>query len=84
MMSSGFGFVLRWAHSRVRVMFTAANMHHPPHLETAIVLPTYASAIADGRAEILKELAKTSPVTHAISVALLDDRPVLWEEAFVE
>src|SRR5512139_2944571 len=53
-------------------------------LHTAMKLPAlaYTSTIADGRTEILKELAKTDAVTHAVSVALLDDRHILWEEAF--
>jgi CubicO group peptidase (beta-lactamase class C family) len=53
-------------------------------LHTAIKLPAlaYTSTIADGRTEILKELAKTDAVTHAVSVALLDDQHILWEEAF--
>jgi CubicO group peptidase (beta-lactamase class C family) len=53
-------------------------------LHTAIKLPAlaYTSTITDGRTEILKELAKTDAVTHAVSVALLDDQHILWEEAF--
>src|SRR5512139_625549 len=57
-------------------------MNHSQHPETVPPSPAYTSTVADGRTEILKELTKTDAVTHAVSVALLDDRRVLWEEAF--
>ena len=57
-------------------------MKHSQHPDTVLPSPAYLSTIADGRTEILKELAKTGAVTHAVSVALLDDRRIVWEEAF--
>lgn len=57
-------------------------MDHFQHSDTKLTSAPYTSTIAEGRAEIRKELAKTDAVTHAVSVALLDDRRVLWEEAF--
>jgi len=57
-------------------------MNDSQHSDTVPASPAYTSTIADGRTEILKELAKTDAVTHAVSVALLDDRRILWEEAF--
>jgi CubicO group peptidase (beta-lactamase class C family) len=44
--------------------------------------PTYESAIAHARADILKELAKSDANTHAVTVALVNDQRVLWAEAF--
>jgi CubicO group peptidase (beta-lactamase class C family) len=43
---------------------------------------TYAATIAASRAEILKELAGSESKTTAVSVALLDDKRLLWVEAF--
>lgn len=57
-------------------------MNHSQYADAVLSSPAYTSTIADGRGEILKELAKADAVTHAVSVALLDDRRVLWEEAF--
>lgn len=57
-------------------------MRHSRHPDMAFTSAAYTSTIADGRAEILKQLAKTEAVTHAVSVALLDDQRILWEEAF--
>ena len=57
-------------------------MNHSQHPDTVVPSPAYTSTIADGRTEILKELGKTDAVTHAVSVALLDDQRILWEEAF--
>jgi len=57
-------------------------VNHSQRPDTVLPSPAYTSTIADGRTEILKELAKTGAVTHAVSVALLDDRRILWEEAF--
>ena len=42
---------------------------------------TYEATIADARAEILKDLAKTDGNTSAVTVALVDDQRVLWAEA---
>jgi hypothetical protein len=58
-------------------------MNHSQHPDAVLPSRGYTSTIADGRTEILKELAKTDAVTHAVSVALLDDRRILWEEALV-
>ena len=57
-------------------------MNLSQHPDTVLPSPAYTSTIADARTRILKELAKTDAVTHAVSVALLDDRRILWEEAF--
>lgn len=57
-------------------------MNHSRRPDTVLPSPAYTSTIADGRTEILKELAKTDAITHAVSVVLLDDRGILWEEAF--
>ena len=43
---------------------------------------TYEATIADARAEILQELAEGKCKTTAVTVALVDDRRILWAEAF--
>ncbi len=43
---------------------------------------TCEATIADARAEILKELAEGKCKTTAVTVALVDDRRILWAEAF--
>jgi CubicO group peptidase (beta-lactamase class C family) len=43
---------------------------------------TCEATIADARAEILKELAEGKTKTSAVTVALVDDRRILWAEAF--
>jgi CubicO group peptidase (beta-lactamase class C family) len=43
---------------------------------------TYAATIADARATILKELALSETNTSAVTLALVDDRRLLWAEAF--
>ncbi|WP_295442701.1 serine hydrolase domain-containing protein [uncultured Thiodictyon sp.] len=43
---------------------------------------TYAATIADARATILKELALSKTNTSAVTLALVDDRRLLWAEAF--
>lgn len=40
------------------------------------------ATIADARSEILKELAEGTCKTAAVTVALVDDRRILWAEAF--
>ncbi|MBE7503570.1 MAG: beta-lactamase family protein [Verrucomicrobiales bacterium] len=57
-------------------------MNPSAHSDAVPASPAYTSTIAEGRGEILKELARTDTITHAVSVALLDDRRILWEEAF--
>jgi CubicO group peptidase (beta-lactamase class C family) len=43
---------------------------------------TYEATIADARATILKELALSETNTSAVTLALVDDRRLLWAEAF--
>jgi CubicO group peptidase (beta-lactamase class C family) len=43
---------------------------------------TYEVTIADARAAILKELAEGTCRTTAVTAALVDDRRILWAEAF--
>ena len=43
---------------------------------------TYEATIADARTAILKELAAGETKTAAVSLALVDDRRLLWAEAF--
>jgi CubicO group peptidase (beta-lactamase class C family) len=43
---------------------------------------TYQATIADARAEILKELSEGEAKTTAVTVALADDKRILWAEAF--
>jgi len=43
---------------------------------------TFEATIADARAEILKELVEGKTKTSAVTVALVDDRRILWTEAF--
>lgn len=43
---------------------------------------TFEATIADARAAILKELAAGGAGTMAVTVALVDDRRLLWAEAF--
>ncbi len=43
---------------------------------------TYAATISASRAEILKELAGSESKTTAVSVALVDDKRLIWVEAF--
>lgn len=57
-------------------------MKNSREADTPKLSPSYTYTIADSRGAILKELNKADAVTQAVSVALLDDQRILWEEAF--